>query len=372
MSRGRPRQFDPTIPAHIDQRHIPKGAYWDRRWRLWYAKDGKSSITIGREKATLADLHTQIERLHSKGRSTLGWLMNLFEASNAFKKLAVPTQRDYRWCRAIVAGYRLKRDDTMASLPVAALSQPIFRTLLDRFETEGTPAKGNHVLRYLRRVFSWGIEFGHCKENPARGVTALKEEARFKMPTAESLTAVLAFARERGDRLAHSEGSVSPYLWAFIVIAYRCRLRKVEVLTLQEAQLDDTGIVTKRRKGSLDNHVRWSDDLLKAVEHLRTTRDAIWRSRKMPVPVRYQDRILFTTESGERVSESTLDSAWARMMDAAIVAGIIAEAERFSPHGLKHRGITDSADKSDGGHATEKMRRRYDHEMKVVEPAGKK
>lgn len=88
--------------------------------------------------------------------------------------------------------------------------------------------------------------------------------------------------------------------------------------------------------------------------------------------MRHADRPLFVTSTGANVSETTLDSAWARLMDAAIAAKVITPEERFTPHGLKHRGITDSADKGSGGHVTEKMRRRYDHEVPVVEPAGRK
>lgn len=295
--------------------------------------------------------------------------MAAFEESNDFRALSPATQRDYRWCRSIVSGYKV-RGGVLSGLNIATLSQPLFRTLLDRFQSEGAPAKGNHVLRYLRRAFSWGIEFGHCKENPARGVKSLKEKAQFKMPTPAALAAVLFFARERGQITAHAEGSVSPYLWPFIAIAYRCRLRKVEVLTMKEAQIDDTGIITDRRKGSLDNHVRWSDDLREAVAALRVYRDAIWTKRKMPIPMRHADRLLFVTSTGGPVSESTLDSAWARLIDAAIAANVIAPKDRFTPHGLKHRGITDSQDKASGGHVTETMRRRYDHEVPVVDPAG--
>lgn len=370
MSRGRPRKFDRTIPAHIDQTKVPKGVYWDARYRFWYTKINGSSQSIAKEKATLADLHAAIERIQTDGKGTLTWLMAEFAKSNDFKALSDATKRDYTWCSTVVAGCIGKGGKSLASVPVAALSQPLFRAMLDKFQTEGAPAKGNHVLRYLRRLFSWGIEFGHCKDNPARGVRTLKEKAEFKMPTPGALADVLAFARERGQITAHTAGSISPYLWAFIVIAYRCRLRKVEVLTLTEGQIDDVGIITARRKGSLDNHVRWSDDLRAAVGYLRAYRNRVWKEEKMPVPIQPAAWPLFVTASGVELKESTLDTAWRRLMDAAVKAGIITTEGRFSPHGLKHRGITDSDDKASGGHVDPRMRRRYDHEVPVVDAAG--
>ncbi|WP_313642683.1 hypothetical protein [Stenotrophomonas sp.] len=51
---------------------------------------------------------------------------------------------------------------------------------------------------------------------------------------------------------------------------------------------------------------------------------------------------------------------------------VISEAERFSLHGLKHRGITDTAENRGdkqhaAGHVTPEMTDRYDHELPVVD-----
>jgi len=54
---------------------------------------------------------------------------------------------------------------------------------------------------------------------------------------------------------------------------------------------------------------------------------------------------------------------------AAVREVLIEESERFTLHRLKHREITDSADKAAGGHRTERMRQHYDHEIPVVEPS---
>ncbi|AGI08432.1 Integrase [Xanthomonas citri subsp. citri Aw12879] len=61
------------------------------------------------------------------------------------------------------------------------------------------------------------------------------------------------------------------------------------------------------------------------------------------------------------------------MITAAIEAGVIAEESRFTLHGLKHRGITDTrgtrAHKQDAaGHVTSQMTHRYDHELQVIAP----
>lgn len=70
--------------------------------------------------------------------------------------------------------------------------------------------------------------------------------------------------------------------------------------------------------------------------------------------------------------QSALDSAWQRFITEAVRVGVISKDERFALHGLKHRGITDGDNKAAGGHVTETMRQRYDHELPVVQPPGKR
>ena len=75
---------------------------------------------------------------------------------------------------------------------------------------------------------------------------------------------------------------------------------------------------------------------------------------------------MIVTESGRPLSKSGLDAAWQRLMGAAIKNGVIDNSERFTLHGLKHRGITDSADKSSGGHRTERMRQHFKQQQATV------
>lgn len=77
------------------------------------------------------------------------------------------------------------------------------------------------------------------------------------------------------------------------------------------------------------------------------------------------------SQRGTALSKSGLDSAWQRLISLAREGDdrVLAEDEVFTLHGLKHRGITDSKYKASGGHRTERMRQRYDHETPLVEPA---
>lgn len=68
-----------------------------------------------------------------------------------------------------------------------------------------------------------------------------------------------------------------------------------------------------------------------------------------------------------------LDSAWQRGIATAIQDDVLPEADRFTLHGLKHRGMSDTvgniADAQDAaGHVTPTMAIRYHHEQQVVKP----
>jgi hypothetical protein len=74
------------------------------------------------------------------------------------------------------------------------------------------------------------------------------------------------------------------------------------------------------------------------------------------------------------LSGSGLDNAWQDLIHAAMDDGVIAREQRFTLHGLKHRGVTDTKGsrkrkQTASGHKSEAMVVLYDHDVPVVEPA---
>jgi site-specific recombinase XerC len=165
-----------------------------------------------------------------------------------------------------ISGYQTRLGIPFGMLEVDRLNTPVIQRLVEAIAKD-TPTKANHVLRYLRRTLSWGKRIGLCKTNPAKGVRQAKERKKNAMPGQSAFAAVLAFARDRGGRVSHSGGSVSGYLWAVMEIAYACRLRGIEVVTLTDANALEAGILSSRRKGSLDNVTRWNGRLREAWTH---------------------------------------------------------------------------------------------------------
>jgi hypothetical protein len=251
--------------------------------------------------------------------------------------------------------------------------------VVEAIADEGTPTKANAILRYLRRVFSWGMNRGLCAANPAQGVEAAKERRAGRMPESDVVAVVREFARVRGARKAHTEGSVAPYLWLVLDLAYLLRLRGSEVLMLTDASERADGVYAERLKGSRATLTEWSprlrDTWAAAIELRRETLRKLPKDKRGAIPIDPARRALIVSQGGEALSKDGLDTAWQRMMLLAIAEGVIARERRFGLHGMKHRGVTDTkgnrADKQDaGGHKSAAMVDVYDHAVPRVQPAG--
>ena len=380
VSRGRPRKYNPDIPDHIDQRKLPKGAYWDPRDSYCYPllpDSAKRRKRLAGATATLAALHRILADLVAGNRGSIEWLDSEFRQSDQYKALSEATRRDYGACLRVLQRTRDKQGNPVASLTVDRITAPYLQVLIDKLAVK-TPAMANHVKRYLGRLFRWGMARGKCakRENPAHGLDPARESKQFKMPSRAVMARAIAFARERGALPARSKGSCPAYLWIVMVIAYRCRLRGIEVLTMTEDAMtapNSAGhctLLAKRRKGSKTNRVQVYHDLMDAWSAGLRHRDAVWRRTSYAVPMRPADRLVLVSGSGEAISGSTWANAWKRFMALAIREGILEPGDYFTLHGLKHRGITDSANPADGGHATDRMRNLYDHDIPLTEPAG--
>src|SRR5687768_7769430 len=104
---ARSRKHNPTIPAHIDQRALPKGVYWDSsgngRWYILVQRNGKPARkTIAGRDAKLSDLHAMMESPGTPQRGTVEWLCDAFRSSPQFADLSPLTRRDYDYCRGVV------------------------------------------------------------------------------------------------------------------------------------------------------------------------------------------------------------------------------------------------------------------------------
>lgn len=386
MPRGRPRKLNPNIPAHIDQAKIPRGIYWDNSGAgRWLVRDPEFTVVAG-PGAKLSDLHAIAEaRKGDAEAGTIACVLDAYHKSLDFQQLAVTTRQHYEDYRKAIKAYTVKHG-TLGGLFVDRLGPPVFRHLFNTIAAgkpaeenagvavPGYPTKANHWLRYLRRAFGWGIEYGKCKTNPCRGVKCVREVRDHRMPERAAFRAVQDYARRCSLKKAREKGCLPPYLWAAMELGYQARLRGIEVLTLTDAHDLEDELQTNRRKGSRDNLVRKGTATGAAIAALREYRAKVWERKRREVQIRPENRPLFVGEDGDQLTRSGFNTAWGRLMRNAIVDKVITEEQRFGMHGLKHRGVTDTkgtrAEKKDAsGHVTDSMASLYDHDLPRVEPA---
>ena len=398
MGRGRKRKYDPTIPSHIDQTKLPSGIYWDKSGNgRWYVFDphpeggGPIRRTVAGRTARISDLHAIIEQRAGKDmRGTIGHVMAQFEKSTEFDSLAQGTREHYQKQAKVVRKFQTKLGCTLDALQVSRVTTAVVQAVVESIAkgksesrpgandaVPAYPSKANHILRYLRRTLAWGVRHGHCASNPANGAKQVKELGEFSMPAHDGYAAALALARAGGALKPHTAGSCPPYIWPVMEIAYLCRMRGIEVVNMTDWHETPDGLRVSRVKGSRDNVVRWTPRLRaawSAALAIRTETLMRPKNSARPVPIRPEDRYVFVNQSGGRLSKGALDQAWQDFMRAVIERGQLPAEQRFTLHGLKHRGVTDTAgNKADkqtaSGHKTPQTLDRYDHDVPIVEPA---
>lgn len=380
MRKARKRKHNPHIPAHIDQAALPAAIYFDQRgsgvwYTLHYDETGKQRRkNVAPANVLLSDLHRITDEASNVDRGTLRYVCEQFHLSDRYKKLAPKTHDDYCYSRDVLLNIPTKLGKPLGDLAVKKFTAALVQRIVDRIADEGTPSKAAHALRYLRRVLQWGRNRGFLEVNPALGIEAPIERKQRRLPRLNVMDVLIDRATARG-RLARNEpGGCPEYLASVMELAYLCRLRGIEVVTLTDANELQEGILTNRRKGSRDNIVRWTPRLRTVWESAKALRARVWERRKTPIPIAASKRFIIVASHGGPLRKTSLDTAWQRFITLAIADGNIDPEDRFALHDLKRRGITDTtgtrADKQEAsGHRDAKMMDVYDHSIPVVSPS---
>lgn len=269
----RPRKPAANLPPHIDPDRIPKGVYWSAAGRYWTVTE---TLPNGRPICTL------------------------FQASPQWRELSPSTRKDYTYSRQVLTSWPTRvRGQTVGQLPARGFSRPLVQRLVDAIAITG-PSKAAHARRYLSRVWEWAANRGFVTgTNPAMGIDMPKERKRRRLPSPTAMAAIIQLAHQRGQRPPGTPGSGPAYLWAVAEIAYLCRLRGIEVVTLTDANATPEGLRTNRRKGSRDNIVSWTPRL-----------QAAWQSP--PIPMRPDQRPLVVSRDGHALRNKPAATAPSR------------------------------------------------------------
>jgi site-specific recombinase XerC len=380
MKKARKRKHNPHIPAHIDQAALPAAVYFDqRKGQVWYTlhydETGKQRRrNIAPADVSLAELHQIMDEVSNVDRGTLSYVCKQFHESDRYKKLSPKTHDDYCYSRDVLLNLPTRLGKPLGDLAVRKFSSALVQRIVDRLADDGTPSKAAHALRYLRRVLQWGRNRGYLEVNPALGIEAPVERKQRRLPNHQVMDTLIDRAIARGLLIRGEKGGCPEYLGYVMELAYLCRLRGIEVVTLTDENELENGILTNRRKGSRDNIVRWTPRLRSAWDKAKAYRAKVWAKRKTAIPIMPARRHIIVASHGGPLRKSSLDTAWQRFITLALADEIITPDQRFALHDLKRRGITDTvgtrADKQEAsGHRDPKMMDVYDHSIPTVSPS---
>jgi len=285
-----------------------------------------------------------------------------FQKSIDWRQLSSLTQADYLDCHKQIVNTKTG-DVLFGDIETIHWTVGTVRKYRD-FRAEESRSRANKELGYIGRVFSWAYAYEKVKFNPAKGIPKLSIKPRQHYADDKDYAFLLQVAKDSGYW----------YMPIAMEIAYLCRMRLSEVLDLTDANALPDGLLIKRRKGSRDNIVAWTDHLSALWKAAISKRDAILAGRHQPLP---DSRPVFISErTGDRIMVRGLKTAKGRIdqlaKTKALELGIT--YTHFTFHDLKRKGVTDTnGNKQEAsGHRNAAMLNTYDVKPIIVKAAGEK
>lgn len=355
---------------------LPPHVYKDRS-RYYYrpylgAVNGKAKydkpVRLAALDAPLSQVWKAYEIATGETTDTLKWLLKKYLQSPQFSELSAKTQRDYEAYADKIKTKKLADGSLFGDVQLSRITEKVIRNYLDNY-----PAKvsANRHVQFLKAAYNWGIQrYDEVTHNPCKGVTLNKEQPRDRF-IADWEYAVL-YECAKSARV--------PIIAPAMELSYLCRARRGEVFALRETDLTDEGIYLERGKGSENEITLWSVRLKKAVDMCR----AIYPD----APSQIKGSWLLHDKRGKQYTKNAIDSAWQRVLSAAMSAGAVIDKKLLSAarkagaivtadgkvklttpctfHDIKARGITEHKDHH-GGHKSKKMERVYNRKAKRVE-----
>ncbi len=308
-------------------------------------------------------------------QETFKSLAEKYFESERYLRLAEDTKNNYYFSLKILLKTQSSKNKSMADIPIKKWNPFLVQRLIDKIGKENGATAAKHLRAFIRLIFNWGLNRGYCHSNPAAGRLDMpKERKKQTLPGDHAYNVLLEHAKESANYKIHTKGSCPYYIPLIMELAYLPRTRGVEIRNMTDAHILEEGFYVSRKKGSNDNITKWNGRLRGVIKEAQDQRNKIWDKRGMLTPIKPEDRPLIVNIYGKKLTYRAYQSAWGRFIRTAIEKNIISKEERFSPHDLKRKGITDTqgnkAEKQEAsGHKNERMLEIYDKSIPRVNAA---
>lgn len=251
--------------------------------------------------------------------NSLKYFWDQYQESEQWKDHADATRIDYTQSSKIP----LK---VFAHTDCLALRAPHIRQYMDS-RGKKSRTRANRELSWMSSMFKFAFERGLMPLNPCEGVKPFREQRRKHYVEVEHYNALYAVAPD--------------VVRVAMELAYCAGLRQADVLKLQWSHVGDDGLLVVQQKTGKALSKDLSDRILAALKLART----------LPKVSSY---FVVHNKVGKKYTRSGFNAIWARYMAK------IPEAQRFTFHDLRRRGITDAGgDKKFSGHKSDAQAAAY-------------
>lgn len=315
-------------PTHINPEKLPANTRFDPRgrgrwvYRIRTKGSRQKEIRIGDASATIAELWAAVDRIESGQEDTFRGMSLAFQQTDVWRELAPSTQRDYELCHRAVCDRETRAGAKLGDVPLEAWTPGAIRRYRDTRKKE-SPSRAAHDIRYIKRLFQWGIEYEHHPgPNPATGIS-LKglSKPRDHYVQDNDYFSLLCVAPLRIALLSH--------------LALLTGRRRQDLVRLKRSDIERDGIFFRESKTDKSSRVLWSDELRQLVELIKEEADtSVW---------------LFPGAPGEHYRLAAMDTAWQRIKKSMLKVNAV--PFQFKDLRAKHASDLDEM----GGDATDNL-----------------
>ena len=338
---GRPRK-DKRFPPYCRN----DGSRWI--WRPYTNGRLGPPVRLCAADAPVSKVWEAYEKLTDGRRDrNLSWLIERYLTNNtATEKLAKTTIKNYEYYSSSITSRPIQDGMTFGEVPLDAITKRTIRHYLDTYPH---PIAANRHMQFLKAAWNWIYEREDIPQNPCTGVKLNLEESRDRYVTDTEYSIVYEIALRRRVK----------YMPIFMELAYLTRARRHEIARYRKNDLTNKGLRLVRGKGSRGEFTQYSERLnaaLAAAQDLHSKTFSPW---------------LIHNKAGEQITKNTFDSAWRRLMDAALKGVDIGDGrilrlgEPFTFHDLKAKGVTDHKTNA-SGHKSKKAQAIYIRQLPEI------
>ncbi|HEV2917570.1 MAG TPA: tyrosine-type recombinase/integrase [Candidatus Babeliales bacterium] len=182
------------------------------------------------------------------------------------------------------------------------------------------PVSANREKSLLSHVFSMAIRWGIVRDNPCRNVKRLTERPR---------------DRYIEDWEYFEVRKVADLTYQLLMdFAYITGQRRGDIIKIKLSDISDDGIKIYQNKTKIKINIKWSIELRKCIDEIM----------KLPRS-KIVSFTLFCNRKGKPITSAAFDSAWQKIMKAALANGKLKES--FTFHDIRAKTASDAKNKID-------------------------